>query len=364
MSEEPKVPPAQSEQRDGTNNLWAVVLAGGEGSRLTPITRLLYGSDIPKQFALLDGDRSLLQRTMDRIGRLVPPRRTVVVVARNRRAMAETQLGRYQGVQIVCQPTNVGTGPGVLLPLSLIKAQSPSASVLITPADHHIPRPIPFFNAVRLAAVTASATPSGLVVLGAEAERPDADLGWILPRGPAPTSDAELGPFEDESSVTGESGVAGEVGDVGSRRKIELVGVFVEKPAISTARELFRRGGLWNTMVVLGRVRSFWRQAEQQLPYQVALFNRYVDALANVGGRPDALADRLLGQIYRSMPRADFSRSILQNSRGTGVVKLAGSGWCDCGTPERLLGCLGEAVGQGRKEAIRAALQSMLPVAN
>jgi mannose-1-phosphate guanylyltransferase len=275
--------------------------------------------------------------------------------------MAETQLGRYQGVQIVCQPMNMGTGPGVLLPLSLIKAQAPGASVLVTPADHHIPRPIPFFTAVRLAAVTASATPSGLVVLGAEAERPDADLGWILPRACSATSDAELGPFEGES---GESGVTGEVADVGSRRKTELVGVFVEKPAISTARELFRRGGLWNTMVVLGRVRSFWRQAEQQLPYQVALFNRYVDALATAGGRPDAQADKLLGQLYRSMPRGDFSRSILQNSRGTGVVKLAGSGWCDCGTPERLLGCLGEAVGQGRKEAMRAALQSMLPVAN
>ena len=50
------------------------------------MTRLLYGCKVPKQFAFLDGDRSLLQQTMDRIAPLVPAHRTVVVVAHNRTA--------------------------------------------------------------------------------------------------------------------------------------------------------------------------------------------------------------------------------------------------------------------------------------
>jgi mannose-1-phosphate guanylyltransferase len=322
----------QEDSADSADNLWAIVLAGGEGRRLAPVTRLLYGCDLPKQFAFLDGDRSLLQQTMERIRPLVPPHRTIVVVSKDRRQMAEVQLGRYRGVQIVSQPANAGTGPGVLLPLSLVKAQCPKAMVLVTPSDHHIPVPARFLSAARLAATTVQHAPSGLVVLGAEADQPDADLGWIVPDDPVVTSE------------------------------VDLVGLFVEKPPAGVARALYRKGGLWNTMVVLGTVESFWRQAGRHMPAQIALFNRYVDELAKSDGHPGATADGLLTQLYRSMRRADFSRSVLQRARGTAVVKLKGSGWCDCGTPQRLLACLGEAIGRGRKQALKAALNSMIAV--
>jgi len=328
--------PNSSPHPEGAPDLWAIVLAAGEGTRLAPVTRLLYGCDVPKQFAFLDGDRSLLQQTMDRIGQVVPPTRTVVVVAQNRRKMAEAQLGRYQGIQIVSQPANVGTGPGVLLPLSVIKAQCPRATVMITPSDHYIPVLSPFLSAARLAVETVRHSPSGLVVLGAEADHPDADLGWIVPEDPAVTPEVE----------------------------VDLVDLFVEKPPVALARELFRRGGLWNTMVVLGTVESFWRQAGRYLPHQIALFNRYVDAVVRNEGRADDAIDELLARLYRSMPRADFSRSILQNVQGTAVVTLKGSGWCDCGTPERLLGCLGESIGQGRMDELKLALHSLIPAAN
>lgn len=317
-------------------DLWAIVLAAGEGARLAPVTRLLYGCEVPKQFAFLDGDRSLLQQTMDRIGALVPAHRTVVVVAHNRRAMAEAQLARHAGVQIVAQPLNVGTGPGVLLALSVIKAQSPQATVIVTPSDHYFPSIEPFADAARLAAETVAESPSGLVVLGAEAERPDTELGWIVPEDPAVTPEVQ----------------------------VDLVDFFVEKPSAAAAADLFRQGGLWNTMVVLGRIESFWRQARRYLPGQIALFNRYVEALSENGGQSDAAAEQLLERLYRSMPRADFGRSILQNAQGTAVVTLKGSGWCDCGTPERLLGCLGDAVGQGRLAELRAALNSLMPAAS
>lgn len=328
MSADPNLSP----QEDSADNLWAIVLAGGEGSRLAPVTRLLYGCDLPKQFAFLDGDRSLLQQTMDRIAPIVPPHRTVVVVAKNRRRMAEIQLGRYRGVQIVSQPSNAGTGPGVLLPLSLIKAQCRKAVVLVTPSDHHIPAPARFLSAARLAAATVQYAPSGLVVLGAKADGPDPDLGWIVPDDPVVTSE------------------------------VDLVGLFVEKPPVAVAQKLFQKGGLWNTMVVLGTVESFWRQAGRHMPDQIALFDRYVAELAKSNGHPEATADRLLAQLYRSMRRADFSRSILQHAPGTAVVKLKGSGWCDCGTPARLLACLGEAIGRGRKQALRAALNALIAV--
>src|SRR5262245_64672526 len=58
---------------------WAVVLAGGEGTRLRPLVRHLCGDERPKQFSPLLGARTLLGQTLDRVGRLIPPERTVVV---------------------------------------------------------------------------------------------------------------------------------------------------------------------------------------------------------------------------------------------------------------------------------------------
>src|ERR1044071_6116704 len=62
-----------------SGSLWAVVLAGGEGVRLRPLVRHLYGDERPKQFSPLLGPRTLLRQTLDRVGLLMPPERTVVV---------------------------------------------------------------------------------------------------------------------------------------------------------------------------------------------------------------------------------------------------------------------------------------------
>jgi mannose-1-phosphate guanylyltransferase len=98
------------------DRLWAVVLAAGEGTRLAALTRTLYGTAVPKQFAPLLGERTMLQLTIDRIAPLVPAERTVVVVDQTQESLARAQLEDYPGVLIVLQPGNRGTGPGVLLP--------------------------------------------------------------------------------------------------------------------------------------------------------------------------------------------------------------------------------------------------------
>jgi len=77
---------------DDTERLWAIVLAAGDGKRLAPLTRALYGRELPKQFAVLHRGRSLLQTTMDRVAPLVPPERTVVVVGRAHEGLARRQI--------------------------------------------------------------------------------------------------------------------------------------------------------------------------------------------------------------------------------------------------------------------------------
>jgi mannose-1-phosphate guanylyltransferase len=331
----PPHPTTERTRGDGTldPNLWAIVLAAGEGNRLASVTRRLYGHDLPKQFAALNSDRTLLQQTMDRVGAIVPPARTVVVIARNRQDIARSQLADYAGVQIISQPANVGTGPGVLLPLSLVKAQCPEARVVVTPSDHYIPARATFLAAVRKGLDALPASPAGLAVLGAEADGPAVDLGWIVPEHPARAA--------------------------ADARDVDLVSTFVEKPPLPVATDLFRRGGLWNTLVVVGSARALWRQAAAHMPRQTALFDTYVEALARNGGRPHAAADSLLARLYTSMPPADFSRAILENARGLAVVKLRESGWCDCGTPERLLTCLDGNANPDRRRLLKAVLHSL-----
>ena len=300
--------------------LWAIVLAAGEGKRLAQVTRRLYGWDVPKQFAALDGNVTLLQQTMNRLAPLVPADRTVVVVAADRRDLADMQLAQYPGVQIVSQPANAGTGPGILLPMSVIKAQAPDATVIVTPSDHHVPGVDGFVASVRRAQEVARRAPAGLVLLGAEADEPAVDLGWIVPEAQSGEQDGHQG---------GKAGAP-----------IDLVQHFVEKPPQMVAEELLVRGALWNTLVLVGSVSAFWGQAHRRMPRQAARFDTYVTVLERTGGHEDSTAKAVLERLYKSMPPADFSRTVLQNAEGLAVVRLKNSGWCDCGTPDRLATCL------------------------
>ncbi len=301
--------------------LWAVVLAAGEGRRLASLTRALYGKTLPKQFLAFAGTRSFLQQTLDRIAPLIPAERTVVVVSAARERMAREQLGDYPGLEIVVQPTDCGTGPGVLLPLSHVRARDPGAEVVVFPSDHDVKRPQVLLDAVQAARTAAHASPGGLALVGAAADRPATDLGWIEP-----------GPRRE-----GEEGRA------------RLIRRFVEKPHDNLARELLRSGALWNTFIVAGRASTLWALASEVLPAQVAALERYV------GWIGDPRARAVLEGVYQEMPHADFSQGVLEQAVGLAVVPMEDAGWSDCGTPERLVASF---AGTRAFELLRLQLQT------
>jgi mannose-1-phosphate guanylyltransferase len=284
----------------GYDRTWAIVLAAGEGRRLAPLTRALYGHDLPKQFAALGDERSLLQVTLDRIAPLAPPTRTVVVVGEPHAAIAREQLRPYPGIDVVVQPRNLDTGPGVLLPLARVRARDAGARVAIFPSDHHVRRPGEFRRAVRRA--LASVPAGHLALLGAVADRAETEYGWIVPGG----------------ALRGARGV---------RR----VARFVEKPDAASAARLLRRGALWNTFVTAGGVEALWRLARRYLPEQTSRFDRYVPAVDRAG------EESILRAIYEAMPAANFSSGLLERAEDLAVVPVRRSGWCDWGAPERVV---------------------------
>jgi mannose-1-phosphate guanylyltransferase len=283
-------------------NLWAILLAAGEGTRLSTLTRSLHGWDMPKQFATLWGGRSFLARTVDRITALVPRQRTIVVVAEDCKALTETQLRDYPGIKIVYQPENRGTGAGVLLPLAHVLAQDPGANILLFPSDHHVEREGPFRDAIHRAVLATDFAPSRTVLIGAEAERAATDLGWIhYSSGRGPLTIRGWG-----------------------------VKAFVEKPDAATALELHRQGALWNTMIIASQGQALWALADLHIPEVVSCFMTYRALIGHRG------AGNFLGDIYTKLPVTDFSRDILQHAKGLAVTPMIDAGWTDCGTPESL----------------------------
>jgi mannose-1-phosphate guanylyltransferase len=302
-----------------SEKLWIVILAAGEGKRLSPLTRALYGREIPKQFAVLSGRRSLLQRTLERTLPLVPAERTLVVVPEAFAAIARAQTARYGGVELVLQPRNLDTGPGMLLPLVHVLARDPEATVAFVPSDHHFSRPAALRDALGKAAWACEHHPDQLVLLGASADSPEGEYGWILPGGP--------------------------IGSNGTRELLAVRG-FVEKPGADLAASLLREGAYWNTFITVARAATVRALAEDLLPDHAAAFAQYA---RSVGERDEAEA---LRRIYRSMSPSNFSRAILERTDRLGLLPLAGTSWCDLGTPERLIRILGPAA------TVQAALRS------
>jgi mannose-1-phosphate guanylyltransferase len=268
------------------------------------MTRRLYGCALPKQFVSFGQQRTFIQATVDRLTALVPPNRMVTVVPKTYEELARQQLAEFSGMEFVAQPKNVGTGPGVLLPLLHVLRRDPQADVALIPSDHDFRAPVILRRALAESQGYAHEVGAGVVLLGAAAEAPAADLGWIVTQG----------------------------ADGGGAQRILR---FVEKPKQPLANRLFRQGALWNTMLAVVRGEALWNLACAHLPRQVEHFKAYADSI----GSP--LMQPRLDEIYGSMPSADFSRDLIGAARGLYATSMDGAGWSDCGTPERLATAFG-----------------------
>jgi len=123
-------------RRDKTNR-YAVVLAGGDGTRLRSITKMITGDDRPKQFCSILGEETLLDKTRLRTAREVLVENTFFSLTKKHEQFYETSLNGVSEQLKVVQPEGRGTAPAILYSLFRISRINPSATVAFFPSDHY-----------------------------------------------------------------------------------------------------------------------------------------------------------------------------------------------------------------------------------
>lgn len=279
---------------------WAVVLAGGDGTRLQGLTTKIAGDLRPKQFCSILGQQSLLAQTRSRIDALVDVDRQLFVVTRAHEQYFSEELRNVDDSNIIVQPCNRGTGAAIALAVLQILQRDRDAMVVIVPSDHYYSNTEALGRAVRSAVAGAGEYPNSLVLLGSQADYAEVEYGWIEP------------------------------GQVLNKTSAELshVSRFWEKPSLSEARELLRRGCLWNTFVTAGYADTFLDLFCSEVPNLILYLNQ-------------ALAERDLDAAYQKLSALDFSRGVLSRQpRRLLSVRDTDSGWADLGSPTRVFDVL------------------------
>lgn len=283
---------------DARDHRWAIVLAGGEGSRLSGLTRDLHGVPVPKQFCSLNGASTLLHDALARASAVAPPERTVVIVAAHQARYWQSQLSSLPAANIVVQPRNRGTAIGVLLPTLHILARDPEARIVCLPSDHFVADESILAQAIDAALSDLEHSPGKITFLGIEPEEADPGLGYIAPSVPAAGTSAPIARF-------------------------------IEKPEVAVARRLIEQGALWNSFIFAARGSAVVRLVQSRYP-------RAVGDIALALGQSDVLA-----RVYDELPPIDFSRDIVEGAEPELRVRaVPACGWSDLGTPQRLGECI------------------------
>ncbi len=297
-----------------TAHKWALVLAAGDGRRLSTLSTDVTGQPVPKQYCTLSGGPSLLQSAIDRGRSLAGAGHVSVIVAAAHRRWWWRVLRDLPAANLIVQPDNRGTANGIMLQLLHLRQSDPEAEVVLLPSDHLVIDESVLASAVQHAFQRLHASRGKIILLGMTPVTPDPELGYIVP-GPA-----------DEHGIS------------------EVLR-FVEKPTPTTAALLIERGALLNTFILVARCSALLELLEQSQP---ALMHAMVAAMNEHQHRQTAL-----DELYAQLPVVDFSRQVLETTPGVTlhVQAVAECGWSDLGTPERIGQAISMLVRSGRSPA-------------
>ncbi|MBC8447267.1 MAG: mannose-1-phosphate guanylyltransferase [Chloroflexi bacterium] len=273
--------------------MYAVIMAGGQGTRLWPRSRQAR----PKQFADIAGHGcTMLQETVARLQPLIPQDRVIVITGERYAPLVCEQLPQLPAENVLVEPSGRNTAPAIGLALIHLARRDPHAVMAILPADHLIADADGFRRTLQTAAEVAAQ--GYLVTLGIEPDSPHTGYGYIQRAGPLPTAD----------------GAAAYV-----------VEQFLEKPDRRTALRFLREGGYyWNGGIFVCQLATMQAEIERQLPALDAVL-RDIGAALGTEREADALA-----RAWPQAPRVSIDYGVMEHAQRVAVVPMD-VGWNDVG---------------------------------
>lgn len=270
--------------------MWAVVLAGGIGSRFWPLA----SPEQPKQLLRLVGERPLISETVARLHPLIPAERILVVTSADIAPAIAAAIPEVPPANMLVEPRPLGTAAALAWGAQeVVRRAGPNALVCTLHADLAIAFPDAFRHTMQRAAAIA-AREDVLVAIGIEATRPEPGFGYLVPGAPVSA---------DHPLTSG-----------GPAHVVR----FVEKPDAVACPDLMQRGALWNSGIFLTRANVCLEALRQRTP--------------EISGALDALAGADYDAFVAATRSISLERGLLERSCETMLVVQGDFGWDDVGT--------------------------------
>jgi mannose-1-phosphate guanylyltransferase len=269
--------------------LWAVIMAGGSGTRFWPESR----KGRPKQFLKIFGKKTLLEQTADRIKKIIPSERILVVTQQSNVPLVRTLL-KINPSHVLGEPVGRNTAPCAVLAASLAHLQDPGAVLAILPADHRIERENVYRQALKTAGEVAAK--EGLpVTFGIKPAYAHTGFGYL-----------EFGPVFKR----------------GGEFPVYRLKRFCEKPDAARAKVFVKAGRYyWNSGMFIWRADALLETCRRHQPLIYRLAQKII------GGPFESQMKRR----FRAMPNLSIDYGLMEKLSGKILAIPADFGWNDLG---------------------------------
>jgi len=278
---------------------YAVILAGGIGTRFWPLSR----KEKPKQFLPIISDKTMIEETVERLAPLFPLDRIYTIANSEQSLSIRNIFPDIPNANFIIEPQGRNTAPSLILATAHAFLQNTDAIVAALPADHLI-TDVPLFLKKLEAGAQAAADEDNLITFGIPPSFPSTGYGYIQfsRENPKNSKNEDFFPVQE----------------------------FKEKPDVSQAKAFLEAGNyFWNSGMFLWKAETFARKLKEFAPEWHVYWERILQALEDKD-------DPQIAAIFETIPSTSIDYALMENAKG--VLMCEGNfGWSDVGAWSSLL---------------------------